>query len=200
MRQQINLYQAVLIDKPEPLQRRQVGLLLLGFAALLALISLFGYWQLHSAKQQLDVLQQQKSAVEQKVVALEQQYPERQKSALLAEEIKRAEEQLAGQERLLGYFSLRDKEEQKSVISIFEGLARHRAPGVWLRRIKLDVATDNIALAGSALRPEQVPGYLQSLGQKNVLGGQVFSRLTLTGLQERPGVVEFSLASQAESQ
>jgi len=45
------------------------------------------------------------------------------------------------------------------------------------------------------MRPEQVPQYLQFLGEKGVLSGQVFSRLKLTRLQERPGQVDFSLES-----
>jgi cell division protein FtsB len=200
MRQQINLFQTVLIDKQESLQSRQVVLLLLGFVALLMLLSLFGYWQLHTANEQLTVLQQQKQQTEARVVALEQQYPELQKSVLLKEEIVRAKQTLVGQKKLLGYFSARDAEDNAGTLEILEGLARHRSTGVWLRRVQLDVAGNSIALAGSALRPEQVPQYLQSLGDKGVLGGQVFSRLSLARLQERPGQVDFNLESLAEGQ
>jgi len=200
MRQQINLFQAALIDKSEPLQARQVGLIMAGFAVLLILLSLFGYWQLQSADQQLADLQQQKLESETRVVALEQQHPERQESILLKEEIVRTKETLVGQKQLLGYFSVRDEESNGSILGVLEGLARHRSEGVWLRRIQLDVAGNNISLAGSALRPEQVPQYLQSLGDKGVLGGQVFSRMTLARLQERPGQVDFSLESLVEEQ
>ena len=196
MRQQINLFQAVLIDKPEPLQSRQVGLILVGFIALLLLLSLFGYWQLRSADQTLAELQQQKAVLENKVVALEQQHPERQKSALLEEEIKRARMALDGQKQLLGYFAVRDEAGNTAVLDVLDGLARHRSEGVWLRRIKLAAGAESIALAGSALRPDQVPQYLQSLGEQRVLGGQVFSRLSIARLQEKSGQVDFSLESK----
>lgn len=197
MRQQINLFQSVLIDKQEPLQSRQVGLLLLGFSGLLVLLSLFHYWQLQTSNQQLLVLQQQKSVIEKQVLALEQQYPERQKNVQLEDEIDRAKEALAGQKQLLGYFADREEQGNVAVLDILDGLARHRSPGVWLRRIQLGATGKNVALSGSALRPEQVPLYLQSLGKKKVLGGQVFSRLTLARIQERAGQVDFSLESLA---
>ena len=83
MRQQINLFQSVLVDKQEPLQGRQVQLILLLFFIVLGALSLFGYWQMHRAEQQAAKLQRQKTELETMVSALEQQFPERQKSALL---------------------------------------------------------------------------------------------------------------------
>lgn len=200
MRQQINLYQDALIDKQEPLQSRQAGYIIAGFVVLLVLLGLFGYWQLRSANQNLETLQQQQAALEKKLAGLELEYPQRQKNELLEEEIRRAKETLTGQKQLLGFFADRDDKGNGAVIAVLEGLARHSSPGVWLRRIRLNGDGSNIALAGSALRPEQVPQYLQSLGAKGVLGGQVFSRLTLARLQERPGQVDFNLESMAEGQ
>jgi len=200
MRQQINLFQSVLIDKSEPLQARQLGLILLGFMGLLLLLSLLGYWQFQSAGDQLTTLQQQKTALTAQVEAWEKQYPERQKSVLLEEEIERSKRMLAGQKRLLGYFSQRDEEGNEGALGILEGLARYRSSGVWLSRIQLDLGDDSISLGGSALRPEQVPQYLQALGERGVLAGRVFSRLKLTQLQERPGQVDFRLETSAEGQ
>ncbi len=200
MQQQINLYQDSLIDKPQPLQSRQAGLILAGFMVLLVLLGLLGYWQLRSANQKLEALQQQKAALETQLAGLEQKYPLRQKNELLEEEIRHTKETLKGQKQLLGFFADREEKGNDTVITILDGLARHNSPGVWLRRIRLAADGENIALAGSALRPEQVPQYLQSLGEKGVLGGQVFSRLTLARLKERPGQVDFNLESLAEGE
>lgn len=198
MRQQINLYQSVLIDKPEPLQIRQAGLILLLFAVLLLLLSLFGYWQMRGAGQQLAGLQQQQAALATQVAELEQRYPHREKNALLEQEIRRTRDLLMQQKQLLGYFSDREKSGNDVVLRILEGLARHRYQGVWLRRIQLGGGGKNIALDGTALHPEQVPQYLQSLGKKGVLSGQIFSRLKLVRLQDRPGQVDFNLESVVE--
>ncbi len=200
MRQQVNLYQAVLIDKPEPLQFRQVGLILLLFAVLLLFLSVLGYRQMRSTEQQLVELQRQQADKAALVATLEQQYPERKKNALLEEEIERTKHLFDGQKQLLGYFSVREEGGNGDVLQVLEGLARHRQNGVWLRRIQLDGSGQRVALAGSAKRPEQVPHYLQFLGEKGVLDGQVFSQLKLTRLQEQPGKVDFSLESMAEAQ
>ncbi|SHJ78716.1 Fimbrial assembly protein (PilN) [Malonomonas rubra DSM 5091] len=200
MRQQINLFQAVLIDKPEPLQAAQLKLILLLFLALLGLLSLFGWWQLNSAAGELAGLQQQQQGLEKKVQLLEEKYPERRKSSLLEEELRRSEQRLAGQKQLLGYFSDRSEQGNQIYLETLSGLAQYRTKGVWLRRIQLSASGQAVALDGSALKPDQVPQYLQLLGKENVLGGKVFSRLALTRLNEQAGSVDFSLESLTEEQ
>ncbi|NOY12605.1 MAG: hypothetical protein GXP51_02620 [Deltaproteobacteria bacterium] len=125
MRQQINLYQAVLIDKPEPLRLRQGGLILLLFSVLLALLSLFNFWQMRTAGEQLAVLRQQQDRLSEQVATLERQYPERRKSALLEEEVRRTEGVLEGQKRLLGYFSVREEGGNERILNLLDGLARN---------------------------------------------------------------------------
>lgn len=200
MRQQINLFQSVLIDKREPLQLQQVKLILWLFLGLLAVLSLLGYWQLYNANQQATALQQQRSDLAAQVDALALQYPERQKSALLEQELQRTKATIEGQKTLLGYFSQRNADDNSSMLQVLEGLARHRSQGVWLRRIQLGGAGRQISLEGSAQRPEQVPQYLQSLGEKKILGGKVFSHLSLKQLEQNSGQVDFSLESLAEEQ
>jgi len=198
MRQEINLYQAVLIDQPEPLQARQSGLYLLAFSVLLVGLALFSYWQLHSRQQLLADLQQQETQRTAQVALLEQQFPPRKKNQLLVEKIQHIEQQLKGQQQLLGYFADRNKAGNDIILETLEGLAKHVQKGVWLKRIQLDGSGQNVQLAGAALRPEQVPAYLQYLGQQGVFKGQVFSSLKLARLKERPGEVDFKLESIPE--
>ncbi len=197
MRQQINLFQPALVDKPEPLRGRQLRLILLLFLSLLALLSLLAYWQAYRAGQRVAGLQQQKEALEAVVSALEMRFPERQKSVLLEDEIRRSEAALGGQRQLLGYFANRSQQDNGSFLSILDGLARYRGNGVWLRRIRL-VAAGDLALDGTALHPEQVPEYLQALGERQVFGGKLFSRLSLTRLDKTDGQIDFSLESLKE--
>jgi hypothetical protein len=193
--QQINLYQGVLIDKPEPLQSRQVGMILLGFLLLLGLMYLFSFMQLNGTREQEAGLQSQQNEMSSQVLLLEQQYPRREKNALLDEQIKRLEAELAEQKQLIGYFSSREQGGNVAILQILQGLAEHRQQGVWLRRIYLDGSGRRIHLAGSALRPQQVPAYLQLLGEQDVFNGQEFASLKLARLQERPGQIDFSLES-----
>ncbi|MEE4253218.1 MAG: PilN domain-containing protein [Desulfuromusa sp.] len=195
MRQQINLYQDVLIEKPEPFQSRQVGMLLIFFFLCLGLIGLYGYWQANALQNQADNLRQQQQNLATQVTQLEKQYPERKPSVLLQEKIKRTEQSVLGQRQALDYFSKQDQERNVSILASLEGLARYPQKGIWLRQVSLLNAGQEIQIAGSALKAELVPEYLQLLGSKNIFGGQVFSRLKLKRLKEQRGQVDFELDS-----
>jgi len=199
MRQQINLYQGVLIDKPEPFQSRQSGLLLVAVAVCLALVGLYSYWQAGLMNKQVEELRQQQQTASARVVELEKQYPKREKSALLQEKIRRLEQELQGQRKALDYFSKQDPENNGTILASLEGLARYPQQGIWLQRISLLHGGHEVQLAGSALKPEDIPTYLQLLGEKNVFGGQIFARLKLNRLKERAGQVDFKLDSMQEA-
>lgn len=199
MRQQINLYQDVLIDKPEPFQSRQVGMILFAVIICLALAGFYSYWQADSMQAQVDDLRQQQQLLSMRVVELEEQYPQREHSILLLEKIKRVERELQGRRKALDYFSKQDQESNGAILASLEGLARYPQQGIWLRRISLLNNGQEIQLTGSALKPEQIPEYLHLLGVNNIFGGQVFSRLKLQRLEERSGQVDFELDSTREA-
>lgn len=198
MRQQINLYQDSLIDKPEPFQSRQTGMILAATVVCLLLVGFYSYWQANSLQAQADDLRQQQLLISTQVVELEKQYPEREPSVLLQEKVKRVEQELQGQRKALEYFSKQDQESNTSILASLEGLAQYPLPGIWLRQISLLHGGQEVQLSGSALKPEQVPEYLQLLGEKNVFGGQVFARLKLNRLKEQAGQVDFELDSVQE--
>lgn len=195
MRQQINLFQDVLIDKPEPFQSRQVGMLLILIVVGLALVGLYSYWQVDSLKVQASALRWQQQLLREQVEQLEEQYPERASSTLLLEKIKRVELELRGQRKALDYFTKQDQENNEAILASLEGLARYPQQGIWLRRVSLLDAGGRVQLVGSALKPEKIPEYLSLLGEKNVFGGQVFSQLKLKRFKERAGQVDFELDS-----
>ena len=195
MRQQINLYQGVLIDKPEPFQGRQVGMLLVAVVICVALAGFYSYWRATSVQAQVNALRQQQQLVSTQVAALEKQYPEREQSALLQGKIKRVELELQGQRKALDYFSKQDQQGNGTILASLEGLARYPQQGVWLRQICLLSGGAEVKISGSAVKPERVPEYLRLLGEKNIFGGQVFARLELKRLKERAGQIDFELDS-----
>ncbi|PLX83712.1 MAG: hypothetical protein C0618_12370 [Desulfuromonas sp.] len=195
MRQQINLYQDSLIDRPQPLNLKQVGFLFVLLCGLLSVISLYDFWTLNASLEELTSLQSQRDLLSAEVVQLSEQYPAPQKDAQLEADIATAEQKLAAQNQMLGYFSSRDEQINASILDILDGLARHRLEGLWLEKIHLAAGGNDILLSGAALTPEHIPLYLQTLASADVLDGQVFSRLKLARLSERPGQVTFSLES-----
>ncbi len=199
MRQQINLYQDELIDKPEPFQSRQVCLILGAVVICLVLVGIYSFWQTKSLQVRVADLRQQQQQLSERVVILEKQYPKREPSILLQEKIKKIEQELQGQRKALDYFSKQEQGTNRVILASLEGLAKNPLPGVWLRRIRLLHRGQDVQLAGSALKAEQIPEYLHLLGEKNIFGGRVFARLKLNRLKEQTGQVDFELDSALET-
>ncbi len=199
MRQQINLYQDELIDKPEPFQSRQVCLILGAVVICLVLVGIYSFWQTKSLQVRVADLRQQQQQLSERVVILEKQYPKREPSILLQEKIKKIEQELQGQRKALDYFSKQEQGTNRVILASLEGLARNPLPGVWLRKIRLLHRGQDVQLAGSALKAEQIPEYLHLLGEKNIFGGRVFARLKLNRLKEQTGQVDFELDSALET-
>lgn len=195
MRQQINLYQDVLIDKPEPFQSRQVGLFLLLLCVGLAIVGYMSYRGAHTAQVRTEKLRQQKQILTQQVTELESKYPVREPNQLLVKKIARLEEEVTGQRRALDYFKKQDLGNNDAVLASLEGLARYPKKGLWLRSVAFLDSGQDVRLEGSALHPELIPEYLNLLGEKNIFGGQVFSRLALNRLEEKGKIINFELDS-----
>ncbi len=198
MRQQINLFQDILLDKPQPLQSRQAGLIVLIVLLVLGGFALFGYRQARSAAGQAAELRQQFAAASARVEELERQYPEPQKDPLLEEKIRRLEQEVGGRKQALGYLSSRDGGGNRKLLGMLEGLARHPLPGVWLNRIRLGRQGEDIGLDGSAVNAEKIPDYLSLLAEQEVFEGKVFARLHLSRVEKRAGQVDFMLESVEE--
>jgi hypothetical protein len=199
MRQQINLYQDILIDKPKPLQSRQSGLLLLVTVLCLVLISVYSYWQNYNLNTEVKRLQAQQLVESTRIAALEKQYPERQKNVLLEKKIQRLEQEIQGQNRALSYFSGQDEDGNGKILASLEGLAQYPLKGIWLSRIRLLDGGTEVQLSGSAVKADTIPDYLDLIGENHIFGGKVFARLKLNRLREQAGQVDFMLESSQEA-
>ncbi len=198
MRQQINLYRGRLIDQPESLQSRQAGVLLLVVVIIASLFAGFSYWQLRGAQQQLAALKEEQMQFSTRVNELEKLYPEPQENALLKAKIHRLERQIAGQHQALSYFAGKDNRSNATILASLQGLARYPYQGLWLSRVRLMQEGAEVELAGSALMAQQIPDYLQMIGDKNIFGGKVFAQLKVKRMQEQGNRVDFTLGSTRE--
>lgn len=195
MRQQINLYQDRLIDKPEPLRAAQCVLVVALLCLLLVFVGGYDYWRLSGTQRQVEALRRQHDAAETRVAELARKYPEVQPDALLKKKITRLEEALRQRRRALDYVSDQDAAGNVEILASLEKLARHPYEGLWLRRLHMLHRGEDVELMGSTLRPEQVPDYLHFLGEKNIFGGKVFARLQVKRTREKEDLVEFTLES-----
>ena len=195
MRQQINLYQDVLLEKPEPLQAKQALLLLVGVFAVLALLGSYDHYQVRGLEDRLLQLQSSEKQATERLTELAAKFPPPKTDPLLAERISRVERRLAGQKEALKFFSRQDAAANEKILASLEGLARTSLTGLWLRRVSLQEHGQSIFLAGTTVQVEDVPRYLELLGTRNIFGGQVFSRLQLKRLETNAGQVDFELDS-----
>ena len=197
MRQQINLYQQGLIDRPTPLSSRQAGLLFLLSLVLTLVLGGYGYWRGVALEPERAELAQRQEQMRARIAELELQFPVRQSSPLLQQQVARMEQELKGLEQSLDYVFQREQGRNPEMLAALEGLAQRQHRGLWLNQIRLSRQGYEVELSGRAFTPELVPGYLQWLSDEGVFSGLTFSHLRLSRLQEFPGHVDFSVGSSA---
>ncbi len=196
MKQQINLYQECLIDKPEPLLLpRALGGVIVA-AVVLALIGGYGYWRARTLEDELLTMQQREHEKQALVAELELKFPERQPNPLLAEKAGQLEKQVAGQKDAISYFSRRQGGGNDRILRSLQGLSAHRIEGLWLTRISLGDEGQTVEIFGATLDEEKIPAFVATLGEGHVFGGAVFNSLTVTRLEEPTHQVTFELAAQ----
>lgn len=197
MRQQINLLQPGLIDRPAPLSGRQVRLLLLLTCVFALILGGYGYWRGVALEPQRARLELHQEQLRTRIVDLEQQFPIRQPSPLLQQRVARLEQELKDLEQALDFVQQREQGRNTQMLAALEGLAQRQHAGLWLNQIRLARQGHEVELSGRAFTPELVPDYLQWLSDEGVFSGLTFSRLRLSRLQEYPGHVDFTMGSSA---
>lgn len=197
MRQQINLYQHGLIERPAPLAGRQAGLLLLFTLLFTIVLGGYGYWRGVALEPQRAELKQRQQQMRRHIADLEQQFPIRQSSPLLQQRVVRLEQEFQDLEQTLDFVLQREQGRNAEMLAALEGLAQRQHSGLWLNQIRLSRQGHDVELSGRAFTPELVPDYLQWLSDEGVFSGLIFSRLRLSRLQEYPGHVDFIIGSSA---
>ncbi len=206
MRQQINLYQDTLIEKPKPLQSRQAGVILLVVICCLGLLFAFSFYRANALTDRLNELRHNNALARAQLTELQKLYPEPQKSVLLEEKIFRLEREIKNSRTTLKFFDQNDEKSNAAILESLEGLARHPFAGLWLHRIRLYAGGEEVQLSGSAVRADRIPDYITLLSEKNIFGGKLFSRLKVELIEEKEadkrtdatGLVDFVLESALE--
>ena len=104
MRQQINLYQDILLEKPEPLLAKPALLLLTGVFAVLVLLGSYYYHQVKGLEDRLLQMQGSEKQATARIAELAAKFPPPKTDPLLGERISRVERRLAGQKEALKFF------------------------------------------------------------------------------------------------
>lgn len=77
--------------------------------------------------------------------------------------------------------------------------ARQTTPGVWITGIALTGDEAELALAGRAVHPDLIPGYLRVLNKEEVMRGRRIGQLRLTAREETPAPVTTAPGANPEA-
>jgi MSHA biogenesis protein MshI len=189
--QQVNLYRDDVVLRAPKLDARALLQLLAALACALLAVSVglvtWGWLQGRA----LADLRESNAAGQRDLAALEARYASHADSAALDAEIARLDSELRARQHLIEL--IRTSSVNRSGFSAqLEGLALGRIPGMWLESFALSQGGRGLELAGRALRPDRVPGFVLELGQQAPFAGTEFEALLL----ERPagsGALRFEI-------
>lgn len=195
MIQQVNLYTSEL----RPRRQRLSAVRALAITVLvIAVIAGYGAWLKHEQRQlaqQVAGWEQQNAGLEDAVDALSDAVDRRQPDPELAAALDRISDTLARRQKLLDRV-------QGVVLSPGNGfspkmaaLAEQIPENVWLTRIVLEAQPQRIQLEGRTRDSEQVPVYLEQLGEAPAFTGRTFSVFRLDRPDDQSWV-EFFVASE----
>ncbi len=195
MIQQINLYQPMFRHERRVFSAKAMlacaGLIILG----LGLLYGYGRSQVGLLADEVAGLNAQAEVARQTLAGLEQRLPKRGQSKLLLAELGRLDKELGQKRRVVAALSEGVAGQRGGFSVYFEGLARQRVEGLWLRNIEISQGGKALSLQGSALRPELVPVLVERLSREAVFGGLQFHTLELERAQGDSIIFDFRLST-----
>lgn len=194
--QQINLYQPLFRKQEKIFSAKTIvqGAVLVA----LGMLAFFVYaaWQTRGLETQLAQFQRQRDDAAQRVTELARTMPERSKSLALEQEVTRLRSELHHKQQVVAQLADRSRGNTSGYAAHLEGLARQHLPPLWLTHIALRRGGSVVELRGSALRPEQVPQYLQRLSAEPAFAGVEFRQFNLSRTEQTPQQVDFVLLTE----
>lgn len=193
MKQQVNLYQAVLYP---PTQAWGLKQLLLTWSSLVLLLAVMWLWQqqqLHYQQTQLASVQQQLALQQQEVTLYQEALTKRQPSADLAKQLNVEQRALQQKQQLLSFLSVQQQTASQHYSPVLAHLTKVDRQELWLTHFSLQ--QQHSSFAGITLSPDSMPLWLEDLRQLGYFHGQRFGQVSMQQVPERKAV---SFALQAE--
>ena len=192
--QQINLYTEDLRPKKEPLQAGVAASLVVVVLVLLAGAAGYVRYQNAQLTQQVTAGQQQAGQLQQRVDELIREAESQQPDPQVEAALQRVNDTLVRRQRLLARVETLMSDDVPGFSAPLSALARQIPDGVWLTRIRLDAQTGDVGLNGRTQAGDQVPAYLQALGEEPAFQGKNFGDFRLQR-SEQERWIEFRVAT-----
>lgn len=184
MRQQINLYQPILIQERTPLSARVVGVALVVVVAGLTAFSVLEARRVDALGRSVEEMRAQQT---QQQALLEQAGQLQSNPASVAEleaRVRRLQATVDERRRALEVLRSGAAGRTAGFAERLDALARRHLDGLWLDYLQLSGSDGSMALAGATLNADLVPKYLQSLARDEALSGARFDDFII----ERPAL------------
>jgi len=184
--QQINLFNPIFLQQKKIFSTRTMaqalGVLVLGVVAM----GLYGSARVSAMQKQADAGAAQLQARQARLVAVNAEFPPRQKDPTLAEAVLEAERQLGTLREVSGVLQGGELGNTRGYAEYFRALARQHVDGLWLTGLTITGAGTDIGVRGRALDPESVPGFLTRLTREPVMQGKGFGSLQMSEGSREP--------------
>jgi len=165
-------------------------------AVILMGVTAFDARGLNSLKQRVDTARQQANAMQDQVQQLETELTAQVADSRLVAETERRQREVDELRELLNSVRGNEWDQRGGFAAYFEALARQTRPAMWLREIRFRDGGSRIELAGSALKTDDIPEMVQSLGLEEAFKARTFQDLTIRRPQQQQGQIDFVLRTE----
>lgn len=179
MSQQINLYDARLRPRRELASGRNLGVLALIVLLLMTGLSLWSQLDARRKTEAAAAVQQQLTAVQQKLSELNKSVTERKVSPALQSERDSIRSVLAQRQEIMALLESGRLGNTNGFSSLLTGFARQTTTDLWLTGFTISMGGDEIEIHGRVLDPARLPTYVQSLSGEAVFQGRRFAALEM---------------------
>jgi hypothetical protein len=198
MTQQINLYLPEFRRKKDPLGFDNMVLGTMGLVAILALVTLFEFWNSYQLSSELE---QQRTNLNQLVAETDiliRNFGSQSEDPALSNRAQVLNEEVNGKQTLQRFLSGRDIGSTDGFSEYLADLSRYHLGGLRLTDVTLTNGGNQVQLQGEVLDSYLVPQYFQSLRQGRSFSGKEFSTLRITDISDQNDarqIKQFSVAT-----
>lgn len=192
--QQINFLNA--LPKPIKVQfsSRQLSLVVAGFIALLAIISLIKLWDNLSLKDTLAAAQFKQEQVIAETKKLQQQYPEIFTTEELHEKVAGLTQEIEQKGSIVGRANRLSN--AKAFSNYLTSLAYNTPNNLWLTRIYINQNQGQVLLKGKTNSAALIPAFIKNLSTAPAFSGDSFKEVSIN--DEKNTIVDFTISTKPD--
>lgn len=192
--QRIDLYRDDL-RPPEPSEELPRNLALIGIAMLAMLVwGGITQWRASASAEQLAALEAEQASLQAQMTAASEQLAARKPDPALTVALVEAQFGVDGRRWLVEALS-RAGDEAVPFSRLLEGLGRQRPAPLWLTRIHVAEAGEQLGLGGRTLDADAVPSFLQGLSTEDGLKDREFTHFAIERPKDAGEPLQFDMAT-----